>query len=94
MKSLSVVGIALIMLGMAALAYQGVTYTSRETVIDIGPLHATADRQKTLPLPPVLGILAVAGGVVLLRRRRTQGARPHGLSVSGKRVKPPRRSPS
>jgi hypothetical protein len=51
---------------VAALVYQGVTYTSRETVVDLGPVHATADRQKTLPLPPVLGIVAVAGGVVLL----------------------------
>jgi hypothetical protein len=48
------------------LVYQGVSYTSRETVIDIGPVHATADREKTLPIPPVLGILAVAGGVALL----------------------------
>jgi hypothetical protein len=53
-------------LGLVALAYQGITYTSRETVVDIGPLHATADRQKTVPLPPVLGIVAVMGGVVLL----------------------------
>ena len=56
----------LIVVGLAALVYQGITYTTRETVIDIGPLHATAERQKTLPLPPVLGIAAVAGGVVLL----------------------------
>jgi len=49
-----------------ALVYQGITYTSRETVIDIGPLHATADRERTLPLPPVLGVAAVAGGVMLL----------------------------
>ena len=41
-------------------------YTSRETIVDVGPLHATADRQKTLPLPSVLGIAALAGGVVLL----------------------------
>jgi uncharacterized membrane protein len=66
MKPLSIVGIALIVLGLVALVYQGITYTSRETVIDIGPLHATADRQKTLPLPPVLGFVALAGGVVLL----------------------------
>jgi len=56
----------LIVLGLAALVYQGVTYTSRETVLDIGPLHATADREKTFPLPPVLGILTVAGGIALL----------------------------
>jgi hypothetical protein len=66
MKPISIAGIALIVLGLVALVYQGITYTSRETVIDIGPLHATADRQKTLPLPPVLGFVALAGGVVLL----------------------------
>ncbi len=66
MRPNAVVGVVLIVLGLVALVYQGITYTSRETVIDIGPLHATADRQKTLPLPPVLGIAAVAGGVVLL----------------------------
>jgi len=63
---MSVVGVVLIALGLVALVYQGVTYTSRETVIDIGPLHATADREKTLPLPPVFGVAAVAGGVMLL----------------------------
>ena len=66
MKPLSIVGIALIVLGLVALVYQGIMYTSRETVIDIGPLHATADRQKTLPLPPVLGFVALAGGAALL----------------------------
>ena len=66
MKPISVVGVALIVLGLVALVYQGINYTSRETVIDIGPLHATADRQKTLPLPPVVGIVALVGGVVLL----------------------------
>ena len=66
MRPIAIVGVLLIVLGLVALAYQGITYTSRETVIDIGPLHATADRDKTLPLPPVLGIAAVAGGVVLL----------------------------
>jgi len=66
MRPMAIVGMLLIVLGVVALVYQGITYTSRETVIDIGPLHATADRQKTLPLPPVLGIVAVAGGVALL----------------------------
>ena len=55
----------MMVLGLAALAYQGVTYTSRETVIDLGPIHATAERQRTLPLPPILGVVAVAGGVAL-----------------------------
>ena len=66
MRSTAVVGLLLIVLGLAALAYQGINYTTRETVIDVGPLHATADRHRTLPLPPVLGAVAVAGGVVLL----------------------------
>ena len=66
MKSMSIAGIVLIVLGVGALAYQGITYTSRETVIDIGPIHATADRQRTIPLPPVVGGLAVAGGIALL----------------------------
>ncbi len=66
MKPIAIAGVLLIVLGVVALVYQGVTYTSRETVIDIGPITATADRQKTLPIPPVLGILAVAGGVALL----------------------------
>jgi hypothetical protein len=66
MRPIAVVGVVLIVLGLVALLYQGITYTTRETVIDVGPVHATADRQKTLPLPPLLGGAAVAGGVVLL----------------------------
>jgi hypothetical protein len=65
-KPIAIVGIVLIVLGVAALAYQGFTYTTRETVIDIGPIKATAERQKTVPLSPIVGIVAVAGGVVLL----------------------------
>jgi hypothetical protein len=66
MKPAALAGIVLIVLGVVALVYQGFTYTTRETVIDIGPLHATADRQKRVPLPPVLGIAAIAGGLALL----------------------------
>jgi uncharacterized membrane protein HdeD (DUF308 family) len=63
---MKMLGIVLIVLGVLALAYQGFTYTTRETVIDIGPIKATADRERTFPLPPVIGIAAIAGGVVLL----------------------------
>jgi uncharacterized membrane protein HdeD (DUF308 family) len=66
MKLFAIAGIALIVLGLAALVYGGITYTSRETVIDIGPIQATADREKTLPLPPVAGAVAVIGGIALL----------------------------
>jgi len=66
MKPISIAGLVLIVLGVAALVYQGVTYTSRDTVIDIGPIKATAEHQKTVPLPPVVGIVAVAAGVALM----------------------------
>jgi hypothetical protein len=66
MKSISLVGILLVVLGALALAYQGITYTHREKVLDIGPIHATADKQERIPLPPLLGGLALVGGVVLV----------------------------
>jgi hypothetical protein len=58
--------VLLVVFGLLALVYQGFTYTKRETVVDIGPVHATADRKKTVPLPPLVGGLALVGGVVLL----------------------------
>jgi hypothetical protein len=63
---LKIVGIMLIVLGLVALAYGGISYTRREKVVDLGPIEATAERRHTIPLPPVLGGLALAGGVVLL----------------------------
>jgi membrane-bound ClpP family serine protease len=66
MRATAVVGLVLMVLGLAAFAYQGINYTTRETVIDIGPVHATAERHRTLPLPPVVGGVAVVGGIVLL----------------------------
>lgn len=63
---LIIVGIVLIVVGLVSLAYQGISYTSRVTVVDIGPIKATADKQKTIPLPPILGGIALAGGVALL----------------------------
>ncbi len=66
MKAATVVGIVLIVLGVIALAYQGITYTRSEKVVDLGPLKVEAQREKTIPLPPVLGGVAVAAGVVLV----------------------------
>jgi hypothetical protein len=60
------IGIALIALGLIALVYQGITYTTREKVVDLGPLKITAQKEKTIPLPPILGGLALAGGIVLV----------------------------
>ena len=73
MKPLVIIGIILIVFGVGSLAYEGFTYTSREKIIDIGPLHATADTEKTVDLPPVVGGSALACGVglVLLGRRKS-----------------------
>jgi hypothetical protein len=66
MKPLVVVGIVLIALGILALAYQGFTYTSKEKVVDLGPLRVEAERQRTVTLPPLIGGAAVVAGVVLV----------------------------
>ncbi len=63
---ITLIGIALIILGVVALAYQGITYTTREKILELGPIEATAEKQKTIPLPPILGGLVLAGGVVLV----------------------------
>jgi hypothetical protein len=61
-----IVAISLIAIGVVSLAYQGITYTTREKVLEVGPIKATAEKERTIPLPPILGGLALAGGVVLL----------------------------
>ncbi|MDP1918661.1 MAG: hypothetical protein Q8L14_20600 [Myxococcales bacterium] len=66
MKPNNILAIVLIALGIAAFAYQGITYTTREKVVDLGPIQVTADKTKTIPLPPIVGVLALAGGIVLL----------------------------
>ena len=66
MKSNQVLGVLLIVLGVVALAYQGFTYRTRETAIDLGPVQVTTERTRRLPLPPVVGALALVGGIVLL----------------------------
>jgi uncharacterized membrane protein HdeD (DUF308 family) len=65
-KPVTLVGVALIVLGVLALAYQGITYTTREKVIDLGPIQASVDKKKSIPLPPIVGALALAGGVVMV----------------------------
>jgi hypothetical protein len=66
MKPITLIGIVLVVLGALALAYQGITYTHQEKILDIGPLHATAEKHERIPLPPVIGGLALVGGLVLL----------------------------
>ena len=66
MKPMSMIGILLIVLAVISFAYQGITYTTHKKVIDLGPLQATTEQHKTIPLPPILGGLALVGGIVLL----------------------------
>ena len=66
MKPAGIIGIVLIVIGIIALAYGGITYTKREKVLDLGPLQATAEKQKTIAFPPVLGGICLVGGIVLV----------------------------
>ena len=63
-------GIILIALGLFGLVWGGFSYTTREKVVDIGPIHATRDKTHNVPLVPIGGALAIAGGVVLLLTNR------------------------
>ena len=66
MKPYSLIGIILIVVAVAAFAYQGISYTTREKVVDLGPLQVTADKTRTLPLSPLVGGIALIGGIALL----------------------------
>ena len=66
MKPIIWVGILLIVLGAMVLAYQGINYTRQKKVLDVGSVHLTTETHERIPLPPILGGLALAGGVVLL----------------------------
>lgn len=60
------IGIVLIILGLLGVAYGGLTFTTKEKVVDLGPIEATRDKKHRLPVPPIVGGLALLGGVVLL----------------------------
>lgn len=66
MKPYTLIGILLVVVAIAAFAYQGISYTTREKVLNVGPLQMTAEKTRTLPLSPIVGGIALAGGVVLL----------------------------
>lgn len=66
MKPVTLIGILLVILGALALAYQGISYTRQERILDVGPIHATAETHKRIPLPPILGGLMLVGGVGLM----------------------------
>ena len=72
MKPAMIIGLILIVLGIVAFAYKGITYTTREKIIDIGSIEASVDTKKTIPLSPILGGISIAGGIalVLIGRRK------------------------
>jgi hypothetical protein len=65
-----VVGVILIVLGLLGLAWGGFTYTTREKVLDVGPIHATREKTHDVPVPPIAGALALVGGIALLATSR------------------------
>ncbi|MDZ7830118.1 MAG: DUF3185 domain-containing protein [Desulfobacterales bacterium] len=73
MRTTILLAIILIGIGIAAFGYQGISYTTREKVVDIGPIEMTADKTRTIPLPPIIGGIALAGGIALLIRGKKRG---------------------
>ena len=63
---MKMLGVILIVLGVFGLAWGGLTYTTRERVVDIGPIHASRDKTHNIPLPPIAGSLALIGGIALV----------------------------
>ena len=66
MKPITLAGILLLIVGVLALAYQGINYSYREKVLDVGPIHVTKETHEQIPISPILGALALAGGIALL----------------------------
>jgi hypothetical protein len=65
MNTTKLVAILLLAVGIIAFAYQGISYKTQENVVDLGPIHVTVERSHTLPLPPIVGAVALIGGAVL-----------------------------
>ena len=72
MKSSPLLAIILIVVGLAALAYQGFSYTTREKAVDLGPIQITADKTHNVPLPPIVGAAALIAGIFLLVAGRSK----------------------
>ena len=73
MRTTTLLAVVLIVVGIIAIVYQGVTYTTKENVVDIGPLKVTADKTQTIPIPPIVGAVALVGGIVLVAVGRKKG---------------------
>ena len=66
MRQSTIFAILLIVLGIAAFAYQGINFKTREKAVDLGPVQVTTEKTRNIPLPPIVGIIALAGGIILL----------------------------
>jgi uncharacterized membrane protein HdeD (DUF308 family) len=66
MSGRTIIGVALLILGIIALAYQGFTYTVPKKAVDLGPIQVTRQERHTVPLPPILGALALISGIAVL----------------------------
>ena len=74
MKAATLIGLLLVVLGLGALAYQGFSYKTTEKILDIGPIEATSETTKTIPVPPILGVVAVIGGIAIVVATARGGA--------------------
>ncbi|MFA6009531.1 MAG: DUF3185 domain-containing protein [Desulfobacteraceae bacterium] len=72
MRTVTIIAILLIIIGVTAFGYQGFTYTTREKVIDIGSLDVSVTKKKTIPIPPIIGGIALIGGIVLMTMGRKE----------------------
>jgi len=70
MKPQLMIAITLIVLGLLAMVYQGITYTSKEKVLDVGPIELTTEQTRTFPIPLIAGVVVLAGGIILLVHSR------------------------
>lgn len=70
MSGRMVLGVALIAIGVIALVYQGFTYTTQKKVLDIGPIQATKEEHHSVPVPPILGVIALISGVAVIATGR------------------------
>ena len=71
---MKIVGIVLVVLGLVALIYGGISYTTRDKVLDVGPIHASVEKQHNIPLSPIIGgLVLIAGALLVVRERAKRG---------------------
>jgi uncharacterized membrane protein YidH (DUF202 family) len=73
MNKNTLIGVILIAVGIIALVFQGITYKTREKAVDLGPIQVTTERTRSIPLPPIVGAIAIVGGVVVLVVKSRKG---------------------